>query len=160
MDQDRLLSLSAHELDDLYRRSPAGVIPDGPARGVAIVHLAEPWNHIFAVLTNICAWQGKTFDAAHRRLTNRITPFHIHAITADVYRGASRLDGRECIVIDYSKTSIVAWWIRDEIREVAPSLYLGYAYCGRRRLIAFSLYFADVRRALPAVHIINRPRPV
>lgn len=129
------------ELDALYARSPAGEIRDGPARGIAIVPLGLPWSHIFARVTNLFAWQGKTFDVARGRLVNRITPFHVNAIAADVYKGASRFDGGECIVIDYSKTSTLAWWIRDEIREVAPNLYLGFAYCGKWRLIAFSLWF-------------------
>lgn len=141
--------MNRRELDAIYAGSSAGEIPDGPARGLAIVNLGQACNAIFALLTRLLAWQGKTFDAERGRLTNRLTPFGIDAITADVYRGASRFDGGECIVIDYSKTSAIAWWIRDEIREVSPSLYLGWAYSGNRRLIAFSLYFADERRALP-----------
>jgi hypothetical protein len=49
-------------------------------------------------------------------------------------------------VLDYSQTSIVAQWIRDEIREVSPGLYLGLVYWGKqkqdaKRLIYFSLKF-------------------
>ena len=36
-DQERLLSMSRQQLDDLYRSSPAGPVPNGRARGVAIV---------------------------------------------------------------------------------------------------------------------------
>jgi hypothetical protein len=136
------LSMRLRELDALYARSPAGEIRDGPARGIAIVPLGRPWSHIFARLTSVFAWQGKTVDVARGRLVNGITPFHINAIAADVYKGASSFDGGECIVIDYSRTSSVARWIRDEIREVAPALYLGFAYWGKRRLIAFSLDFS------------------
>jgi hypothetical protein len=35
----------------------------------------------------------------------------------------------------------VAHWIRDEIREVAPRVYLGKVYLGKKRLIDFSLEF-------------------
>jgi hypothetical protein len=154
-DQAEFLRMSRRELDAIYSRSPAGEMPNGEARGLAIVGFGEPWNGLFAALTRSIAWQGKIFDAVRGRLTNRITPFGIAAVTADVYKGCSRFDGRECIVIDYSKTSAVAWWIRDEIREVAPSLYLGFAYCGKRRLIAFSLHFAEERRTLPLT--VTRP---
>lgn len=136
------MSLSRRELDDLYASSPAGGIPNGPARGLALVLpgtlLAKP----FAEWTRLVGWQGKTFDAQRGRLVNRITPFRINAIAAEVYTGASRRDGKDCIVLDYSKTSTIASWIRDEIRNVAPNLYLGYAFWGARRLIAFSLDFS------------------
>ena len=94
-----------------------------------------------AEFVNLFAWQGKTFDAARGRLVNRLTPFHVDAIVADVYVAQSLLDGRPSIVLDYSKTSTVARFIRDEIRNVGPNLYLGFAYWGATRLIAFSLDF-------------------
>ena len=37
-------------------------------------------------------------------------------------RAPSWLDSKECIVLDYSETSLVAHWIRDEIRQIAPGL--------------------------------------
>ncbi|HYL26889.1 MAG TPA: hypothetical protein VEW74_03580 [Candidatus Nitrosotalea sp.] len=101
-----------------------------------------PLCRAFARGTALFGWQGKTFDAARQRLVNRITPFRISAIAAEVYTGPSRRDGRDSIVLDYSKTSTVASWIRDEIRSVAPQLYLGYAFWGTRRLITFSLDFS------------------
>jgi len=36
---------------------------------------------------------------------------------------------------------MVAQWIRDEIREVAPSIYLGKVYWANKRLIDFALEF-------------------
>ncbi len=44
-------------------------------------------------------------------------------------------------MLDYSKTSLVAQWIRDEIREVAPGIYLGLVYWGKKKLIHFALEF-------------------
>ena len=55
---------------------------------------------------------------------NRILPFGLNAIIARVYKGPSWLDSKECIVLDYSETSLVAHWIRDEIRLIGPGLYL------------------------------------
>jgi hypothetical protein len=51
------------------------------------------------------------------------------------------MDNKECIVLDYSETSLVAHWIRDEIREVSPHTYLGKVYLGKKRLIDFALEF-------------------
>jgi hypothetical protein len=59
-----------------------------------------------------------------------------------VYVDASRLDGNPCIVLDYSKTSRVAGFVRDEIRQIAPGLYIGLVYVRSRRVpIRFSLEF-------------------
>jgi hypothetical protein len=73
-------------------------------------------------------WQGKVFDAQHGRANNRVLPFSFESVPAKVYKAASRFDGKECIVLDYSETSFVARWVRDEIREVASGLYLGKVY--------------------------------
>ena len=31
------------------------------------------------------------------------------------------MDQKECIVLDYSETSLLAHWVRDEIREVSAT---------------------------------------
>lgn len=49
-------------------------------------------------------------------------------VRADVFRGVSWSDGKQSIVLDYLKTSLLAFFIRDEIRCVAPGLYLGKVY--------------------------------
>ena len=87
------------------------------------------------------AWQGKVFDAKKGVLKNKILPFALNAIIAKVYKGPSWLDGKECIVLDYSDTSIIAQWIRDEIRQIEPKLYLGKVYWDKTRLIDFALKF-------------------
>ncbi len=140
--RQRLLAMSRQELVDLFRASPAGRIPDGRARGVALVAPGTPFNSVIAEAIGLVAWQGKTFDATRGMLVNRVTPFAINAIAAKVYAAPSLLDNKECVVLDYSRTSTLARWIRDEIRNVAPSLYLGFAYWGRMPLIGFSLDFA------------------
>jgi hypothetical protein len=94
-----------------------------------------------ASLINIFGWQGKSFDAAHGTLTNRILAFGLNAIVAEVYKSTSWFDNKECIVLDYSKTSLVAEHIRDEIREIGPGTYLGLVYWDRNKTIHFSLQF-------------------
>ena len=74
-------------------------------------------------------------------LKNRISALGVHAIVAKVYKGPSWLDGKECIVLDYSETSFLAHWVRDEIRQIGPGLYLGKVYWGKKRLIDFALKF-------------------
>jgi hypothetical protein len=136
-----LLRMSQEQLDDLFRKSTAGPIPDGPAKGTAIIAPGTVFSPQIAQAINVFAWQGKTFDAAHGVLRNKITILGLNAIVAEVYKGPSWLDQKECIVLDYSKTSIVAQWIRDEIRQIGNGLYLGKVYWDKQRLIDFALEF-------------------
>ena len=137
----QLLTKSQAELDTLFSSKEAGPIPNGQADGTAIVAPGTQFSDDIAKLVNIFAWQGKVFDAASGTLRNRILPFGINAIVAKVYKGPSWLDNKECIVIDYSETSMVAQWIRDEIRLIAPNVYLGKVYWNKSRLIDFALEF-------------------
>jgi hypothetical protein len=137
----QLLSMSQKELDDLFTSSPAGDIPNGEAQGTAIIAPDTTFSPEIAALINIFGWQGKSFDAAHGTLTNRILAFGLNAIVAEVYKAPSWFDGKECIVLDYSKTSLVAKHIRDEIRQIGPGMYLGVVYWGKTRTINFALQF-------------------
>jgi len=140
-DVPQLLKMSQAQLDELFTGSPAGEIPDGEAQGTAIIAPGTTYSPEIASFINHFAWQGKTFDAKEGVLKNRILPLGLSAILAKVYKGASWLDGKECIVLDYSQTSLVAHWIRDEIRQIGPGLYLGKVYWEKKRLIDFALSF-------------------
>jgi len=138
-----LLKMSQAQLDDLFTQGPPGEIPDGEANGTAIIAPGTTYTAEIAALINHFAWQGKTFDAKKGVLRNRILPFGLNAIIAKVYKAPSWLDGKECIVLDYSETSLLAHWIRDEIRLIAPRLYLGKVYWSKKRLIDFAIEFAN-----------------
>lgn len=140
-DVAKLMTLSQAELDTLFTNSPVGKIPDGEAEGTAIVAPGTAFSSAIASFVSFFAWQGKVFDAKKGVLKNKILPFGLNAILAKVYKGPSWLDGKECIVLDYSDTSVVAQWIRDEIREIEPGLYLGKVYWDKTRLIDFALKF-------------------
>jgi len=140
-DANQLLAMSQAQLDDLFRSSPAGDIPNGSANGTAIIAPDTRYSAPIAEVINHFGWQGKVFDAANGSLKNRILAFGVEAIIAKVYKGPSWLDGKECIVLDYSQTSIVASRIRDEIRLISPDFYLGKVYWNKDRLIDFCLQF-------------------
>lgn len=140
-DAQQLLALSQAQLDDLFRASPAGDIPNGSANGTAIIAPGTRYSVIIAEVINHFGWQGKVFDAANGLLKNRILAFGVEAIIAKVYQGPSWLDGKPCIVLDYSQTSLVAERVRDEIRLISPGFYLGKVYWGKDRLIDFCLQF-------------------
>ena len=140
-DVPHLLTMSQAQLDDLFTKSAPGDIPDGEAQGTAIVAPGTTYTADIAAFINHFAWQGKSFDSKKGVLKNRILPFGLNAIIAKVYKGPSWLDGKECIVLDYSDTSLVAHWIRDEIRLIQDRMYLGKVYWDKARLIDFSLEF-------------------
>jgi hypothetical protein len=137
----QLLTMSQAQLDDLFKQSPPGEIPNGEAKGTAIVAPGTSFSDEIASFVKHLAWQGKTFDAAKGVLRNRILPLGLSAIIAKVYKAPSWLDQKECIVLDYSETSLLARWIRDEIRQIGPGTYLGKVYWDKKRLIDFALHF-------------------
>jgi len=137
------LGKTREELDEIYSNAEPGAIPNGDTQGTAI--LAGSIISIpVAALAGLLAWQGKIFDlfcpGGHAGvLVNKITPFSLTFIVAKVYRDTSWLDGKDTIVIDYSKTSFVAKAIRDEIREIEPGIYLGKVWWGKKRILDFAL---------------------
>lgn len=135
------LTKSQQELDELFSAHEAGPIPSGQAKGTAIIAPGTQFSPQIAEVINHFAWQGKTFDAEHGFLRNLILPFGLKAIVAKVYKAPSWLDDKECIVLDYSETSLVASHIRDEIRMIEPGVYLGKVYWDKKRLIDFALEF-------------------
>src|ERR1700733_4519587 len=143
-DSNEFLKLSVEQLDNVFRNAPAGAIPIGEGDGTAIVGTGPAVSDTVAKFVHIFTWKGKVFepdpvDPQRATLKNRLFLLGTKAIVAEVYRGESWLDGKDCIVLDYSQTSIVAQWVRDEIREVSPGLYLGVVYWGKKKLGAHKL---------------------
>jgi hypothetical protein len=139
IDVASLVAMSGDELDALFSRSPPGAMPNGEYDGTAITAPGTEFAEIAAKITHLLAWKGKVFNAERGVLENRVTPFDLHAVVATVYRAPSWFDNGDCIVLDYSETSLIAHWIRDEIREVADGLYLGLVYWQRTRILYFAL---------------------
>lgn len=146
MELGDLMKTSQAGLDELFKKSPAGPIPEGDATGSAIVWPGTLWTRFLAWLVRAFAWKGKVFKKGPdggATLENKITPVGVKAIVARVYHTPSWIDGKECIVLDYSKTSLLARKIRDEIRIVDEQngIYLGKVWWGKTRLIDFALQF-------------------
>jgi hypothetical protein len=141
IDLAALEAMSQAQLDELFRQSPAGDIPDGQADGTVLVAPGTELTGIAAKLIHLLGWKGKVFHRDRGELENRVLLTGIHAVQAKVYKQASWFDGQECIVLDYSHTSLIAHWIRDEMRLVAPDLYLGIVFWDHRKLLDFVLQF-------------------
>lgn len=136
-----IVDMPQAQVDDLFRASPPGDIPTGEAVGTIIYHPDTKMADVAAKLVHLIAWQGKVFDPDKAELRNEVTPMHLQAIRARVYKDASWFDGNEAIILDYSETSLVAHYIHDEIRLVGAGLYLGIVFWGRDRVLNFVLQF-------------------
>jgi hypothetical protein len=136
-----LVRMSPAQRDEVFRSSPAGDIPRGKGAGVALLPFGPTLTSVAATLIRALVWKGKVFDPRYDGLRNRMTPFGIRIIRAKVYTDPSWVDGAECIVLDYAHTSLVAHWIRDEIRQVAGHTYLGQVFVRGRKLLHFTLTF-------------------
>jgi hypothetical protein len=141
VDVPQLLEQSGDELDTLYRSSDAGDIPRGEAEGTVLLTPGTKLEGPAEKVVHYLVWKGKVFDPDQGELRNELLPFGIKAVRAKVYKDASWLDQKQTIVLDYSHTSLVAHWIRDEIRQVGPGVYLGLVYWEHSRILHFALQF-------------------
>ena len=140
-----LIGDTTGELGELFHAGSVGVIPHGRGKGTVLIGTGGPLARLAAALSYALLWRGKVVNAREGRLKNLITPLSIQAIEAAVYKQDSWYDGETCIVLDYSKTSLLARMIRDEIREIAPGVFLGLVFWGRRHVLDFALDFRQRR---------------
>ena len=140
-DPSTLIAATRPELAKLFSSGRVGAIPDGRGRGTVLLGTGGLAAQVTARLSYALAWRGKMVSARTARLLNILTPLQIEAIEAVIYKQDSWYDGAPCIVLDYSKTSFAARMIRDEIREIAPGVFLGIVFWGRRHVLDFALDF-------------------
>jgi len=138
-----LLKMSRSGLDDVFRSSPPGSIPNGRSNGTAIFFPGSWVGAIPRRLVRLLVWKGKFFRRGDQgsSLKNLITPFAFHLFEAKVYKDDSWFADGEAVILDYSQSSFLVSSIRDEIREVAEGLYLGQVFLGKKRVLLFMLEF-------------------
>jgi hypothetical protein len=140
-DPSTLIAARRPALARLFTSGRVGAIPDGRGRGTVLLGTGGLVAQVAAHLSYALAWRGKVVSARTARLLNILTPLQIEAIEAVIYKQDSWYDGAPCIVLDYSKTSFAARLVRDEIREIAPGVFLGIVFWGRRHVLDFTLDF-------------------
>ena len=140
-DPSTLIATRRPELARLFSSGRVGAIPDGRGRGTVLLGAGGLAAQVAAHLSYTLAWRGKAVSARTARLLNILTPLQVEAIEAVIYKQDSWYDGAPCIVLDYSKTSFVARRVRDEIREIAPGVFLGIVFWGRHHVLDFTLDF-------------------
>jgi hypothetical protein len=138
-----LTSMSQADLDDLFRRAPTGELPDGDAGGTVIAAPGTEFGGGVMWLARWLAWRGKVFYRSRGTLVNKVSVLNLHLFKARVYVAPSWFDNQPAIILDYSKTSLLASKVRDEIREVSPGTYLGIVFYDTQKTINFVLQFAE-----------------
>lgn len=155
---DTLAQRSLDELDALYR---AATVPstmraaDGPLVGRMLAvrglpgALAAPLRRWAAAPSFV--WEGKTFQAAsdaHGAGYNRVFVPGVlgrqNLFPFATSFGPSAIDGRPTLILDYDLDANPSFIrrIHDEIREVAPGVFLGPAMWKGPRDKALVLWFA------------------
>lgn len=126
------------ELEQIYRDAEPGRLPHGFAKG-RVVYC--PGTFLGGVKSEVAqlVWRGKHFSAADGMLINQWCG--VRAIRAAVSFGPSWLDGKPAIILDYSGTSRLWADVRDEMREIAPGVYLGAMYLRRCPEPRLKLFF-------------------
>lgn len=121
---EALASAGTDALEALYHEGAMTELPVGETNGRAIILPGTLSGRLLSALSNLI-WKGKWFEQ-DGGLVNKILGMKL--VKARVSAGESWSDGKTAIIIDYKNTSLVAFFIRDEIRQVADDIYLGKAY--------------------------------
>jgi hypothetical protein len=136
---DGLLRMSPAEIEALYRQGSTVGIPPGRVRGTALLApgtwRARPLSRGARLL-----WQGKVIEPEGTSAVNRF--LGVRMIRGQLYQGPSWLDGAPALILDYGQTSRVYARNRDEIRQIAPGLFLGLMYDRTTAPPRLSMHFA------------------
>lgn len=155
---DSLAQRSLAELDALYR---AGSVPttiralDGALVGRMLAVRGVP-SALQGPLGKWAAsewfvWEGKTFAAfsdaqgvGHNRVFIPGVLGRQNVFPFETSFGSSALDGKPALILDYDLVANPGWirHVHDEIREVAPGLYLGPAMWKGDKEKVLVLWFA------------------
>jgi len=120
----RLRCMSPDELEQLYGQADAGGFPVGFARGRLLVLTETRMPKVKERLANF-VWKGKHFEEDGRFINQWAG---LRALHSHVVSGPSWFDGRPCIIMEYPEGTPLFANMRDEIREIAPGVYLGRFY--------------------------------
>lgn len=124
----RLTCMSWDELHSLYCEAKPGTVPSGFVRGRSMFNPCELLPGPRTKIAN-CLWKGKHFCGEEGTLVNQW--LGVRAIRANIYAGSSWLDGQPALILDYADSSLIWRDARDEMREVAPGLYVGFMHVRR-----------------------------
>ncbi len=138
-----LKRMSLCELEHLFEQSSVGEIPVGYMRGQILLLTDARFPRLKASLAGT-AWKGKHIDS-DGDFINQWPGFK--AVSGHAAIGPSQHDGKPCIVMSYPRNAPVFGNTSDELREIAPGLFLGrlYAVCPCPRFTGYFVIQATCR---------------
>jgi hypothetical protein len=150
---DDLLDLDANALYDLYVAASVPRLEDvsGDLRGrmLAVPPLSSTLPHFMRAFgrSRQFPWRGKSFtprDSERGDGINRVFGDRWKWFRFETFVGPSRAGDFDAVQLDYDNRDnpFFIRAIKDEIREIAPGLYLGQAYIQTRGNTHLALYFA------------------
>ncbi len=135
---DELKSLPAAELDELFRRASTPTVAKlaGELEGTSLATAALPLPQQFQDLINLIAnktWLGKTFmptgETTGKGFNRVVIGSELQTAFFNAKIGPGR-DGQTSLHLDYGveQNLILLRALRDELRQVGPTSYLGKAF--------------------------------
>ena len=120
----QLQHLSLCELAELYANADVGTPFVGDARGKL---LASTDRHPrLKVMSSNALWKGKSAEEDGHFVNRWLGG--IRAIDSQYVVGPSWVDGKPSVILEYAAGTKVFANTHDELREIAPGLYLGPVY--------------------------------
>lgn len=113
------------EWETLFREGTPDAGPVGPTRGTVLFADDAMFPRMKARLQGV-VWKGKRFHG-DGTFTNRWVG-GITAGTVSTVVEPSWLDGQPSLTANYPPTALVFRNVRDELRQVAPGVWLGRSY--------------------------------
>jgi hypothetical protein len=111
-------------LEGLFRQGSAECAPSGRTHGTVVY--ADGRHPKLTARAQSTVWKGKTFHD-DGTFTNRWLG-GLTAISSSVHVEPSWIDGQPCLVMQYPPNTPVFGNVRDELRQIAPGLWLGRSY--------------------------------
>src|SRR5262245_6570126 len=139
---DDLVRADRATLDALYAAGTPSLPPSGFVPGRAI---PEPGSRNTVRRSKVIGllWKGKVFSDA--QMINRLAG-GLEAVTARMYVGESLFDGQPSVILDYAGSKRFGD-VRDEMREIAPGVFLGMTYVRKCPAPKATTYFVlDARQ--------------
>jgi hypothetical protein len=114
--------LSSCDLAALYDRADVGQPLVGVARG-KLVYLSDKTLPRLKLRFSAAVWRGK-MGCEDGYFVNRWIG-GVNRIDSHYVIGPSWVDGRPAVIMEYPPGTKLFWNMHDELREIAPGLYLG-----------------------------------
>lgn len=158
---DDLLALDAGDLADLYRRAQTPTLAelDGDLRGRMLappIFGKRAWSAMRRLArSSAFPWRGKSFasrDEAHGGGVNRVLSDRVKLFRFETTIAKSRAGDFDAVQLDYDRRGnpLVVRLVKDEVRRVAPGLFLGQAWLVARGKPVLWAYFGLERLEKPS----------